>query len=265
MTLGADFLQLIEGLSSVSEMLQLLSTRRKPTARCDHGLRRRMVVELLLSEIFQGKLRAGQHLVIKELSKRFQVSSTPIREALVQLEGTGIIEFAPNCGAVVRRLTTADVREVCQVRRALECEATRRACGRIDLRQLHQLAEDLRRMKAVKRRIATYIEKARRLDSQLHDLIAESCGNRYLAMEIGRLKILFRAFRDAAWDERIAINDFYRFNEEAGEHLDIVEALVDGDSRRASQAMARHIRNGAKYWSRGIPSQSARKNEEERL
>jgi DNA-binding GntR family transcriptional regulator len=212
-----------------------------------------MVAELLLGEIFQGKLRAGQHLVIKDLAERFQVSSTPIREALVQLEATGIIDFAPNCGAVVRHLTTADVKDVSQVRRALECEATRQACGRIDLTQLHNLADSFRRMRAVKRRNATYVEKARLLDSRLHDLIAESCGNRFLAMEIGRLKMLFRAFRDAAWDERIAIDDFYRFNEEAGEHLEIVEALIDGNARRASQAMARHIRSGVKYWSRGLP------------
>jgi len=212
-----------------------------------------MVAELLLGEIFQGKLRAGQHLVIKDLSERFRVSSTPIREALVQLEGTGIIDFAPNCGAVVRKLTTADVEEVSQVRRALECEATRNACGRINLSELHELADALRRFQAAKRRNGTFVDKARRLDSQLHDLIADSCGNRFLAMEIGRLKLLFRAFRDAAWDERMAINDYYRFTEEAGEHLAIVEALIDGDAKQSSRAMARHIRSGVKYWSRGLP------------
>lgn len=212
-----------------------------------------MVAELLLSEIFQGKLRAGQHLVIRDLSQRFHVSSTPIREALVQLEATGIIDFAPNCGAVVRQLTITDVEEVCQVRRALESEAAQNACGRIDLTQLHKLAAALRKMQSSKRRNAAFVDKARQLDSQLHDLIAESCGNRFLAMEIGRLKLLFRAFRDAAWDERIAINDYYRFTEEAGEHLAIVEALIEDNAKLASRAMGRHIRSGVKYWSRGLP------------
>ncbi len=223
------------------------------STKCDHGLRRRMVAELLLGEIFQGKLRAGQHLVIKNLADRYRVSSTPIREALVQLEGTGIVDFSPNCGAVVRRLTNVDVEEVCQVRRALECEATRSACGRFDFSQLHSLADSFRKMQSIKRRNGTFVETARRLDSELHDLIAESCGNRFLAMEIGRLKLLFRAFRDASWDERVAMNDYYRFTEEAGEHLAIVEALIDGDAGSASRAMARHIRSGAKYWSRGLP------------
>jgi DNA-binding GntR family transcriptional regulator len=213
-----------------------------------------MVVESLLGEIFQGTLRAGQHLVIKDLSERFHVSSTPIREALVQLEGVGIVDFIPNSGAVVRKVTTADVREVCQVRRALECEAIRSACGRIDLAGCHDLADAFRKMKAVKRRNATFVDKARQLDSQLHDLIAESCDNRFLAKEIGRLKLLFRAFRDASWERRLADNDYYRFTEEADEHLAIVEALIDGDVKQASRAMSRHIRAGVKYWSRGLPT-----------
>ncbi len=82
----------------MTRMLGAPAATCRPRTKCDHGQRRKMVAELLLSEIFQGKLRAGQHLVIKDLSQRFQVSSTPIREALVQLEGTGIIDFAPNCG-----------------------------------------------------------------------------------------------------------------------------------------------------------------------
>ncbi len=220
----------------------------------DHGQRRRMVAELLLAEIFQGALQAGQHLVIKDLSERFQVSSTPIREALVQLEGVGIIDFVPNSGAVVRQVKTSDVKEVCQVRRALECEATRRACGRIALAELHELAAAFRRIKSAKRRSRSFVDKARELDSRLHDLIADSCGNRFLAKEIGRLKLLFRAFRDASWERRLADNDCYRFTEEADEHLAVVEALIAGSVKQASRAMSCHIRAGVKYWSRGLPT-----------
>jgi len=212
-----------------------------------------MVTARLLADIFQGELRAGQHLVIQDLARRYEVSSTPIREALVALEGVGIIDFAPNRGAVVRRVTTRDVREVCQVRKALECEATRSACGRMELAQLEQLAADFRKMIALRRRTAATIQRARELDSQLHDLISDSCGNRFLAAEIGRLKLLFRAFRDAAWQYDQANNDHLRSAEESHEHLAIVEALLASDAKAASQAMARHIRSGVKYWSRGLP------------
>ena len=68
------------------------------------------------------------------------------------------------------------------------------------------------------------------MDSRLHDLIADSCGNAFLAKEIGRLKTLFRAFRDVAWEHDEARNDFHRLAEEAHEHLAIVEALLAGDA-----------------------------------
>src|SRR5215467_7855192 len=117
--------------------------------KCDHGLRRRVIVQSLLVEVFQGRLRAGKHLVTQELADRFGVSHTPIREALIALAGIGIIALLPNRGAVVRRVTAKDVREICQVRRALECEATRLACGRIDLAVLDALATDIKKLMAV--------------------------------------------------------------------------------------------------------------------
>jgi DNA-binding GntR family transcriptional regulator len=124
----------------------------------------------------------------------------------------------------------------------------------MDLSKLHELSQALGKMKGPKRLNASYIEKARQLDSQLHDLIADSCGNRFLAKEIGRLTLLFRAFRDASWEKRTTNNDFYRFSEEAEEHLAIVEGLINGDAKQASRAMAVHIRAGVKYWSRGLPT-----------
>ena len=104
----------------------------QPLKLC-RGLRRQAIVQSLMADVFHGRLRAGAHLVTQELAERFGVSHTPIREALIALAGIGIIDLLPNRGAVVRRVTPKEVREICQVRRVLECEATRSACGRIDL------------------------------------------------------------------------------------------------------------------------------------
>ena len=222
--------------------------------QCDHGQRRQAIVQSLLTEIFQGGLRAGQRLVTEELAGRLGVSHTPIREALIELAGIGIVDLVPNRGALVRQVTTKDVREVCQVRRVLECAATRNAAGRIGLAVLHELARGIRGlMIAPTTQVAAFILQARTLDSQLHDLIAESCGNAFLAKEISRLKILFRAFRDVAWQRDEARNDHHRVAEEAHEHLAIVEALLANDAKAASKAMARHIRSGERYWSRSVP------------
>jgi DNA-binding GntR family transcriptional regulator len=222
--------------------------------RCDHGLRRQAIVASLLSDVFQGRLRAGQHLVTRELAGRFGVSHTPIREALIAMAGIGVIDLLPNRGAVVRRVSSKDIHEVCQVRRVLECEAVRTACGRIDPAELASLAARFGRQHAANGADPSrFIDEARALDSRLHDLISATSGNTFLANELSRLKILFRALRDVSWQHDEARNDFHRINEESHEHLAIVEALRAGDRREASRAMARHIRSGMKYWCRALP------------
>ena len=222
--------------------------------KCDHGLRRQTIVESLLTEVFRGRLRAGEHLVTQELAERFSVSHTPIREALISLAGIGIIDLLPNRGAIVRQVTANEVKEICQVRQILECKATRLACGRIALADLRALEADLKRLMSVNSQSGKrFILRARTVDSCLHDLIVYWCGNKFLATEINRLKILFRSFRDAAWEHELARNDFHRLAQEAHEHFSIVEALLAGDPKEAARAMARHIRSGSKYWSRALP------------
>jgi DNA-binding GntR family transcriptional regulator len=222
--------------------------------KCDHGLRRQTLAESILKEVVQGTLRPGQHLVAQGLAERFGVSLTPIREALIALAGVGIVDLLPNRGAVVRRLTPREVREICAVRRVLECAAVRAACGRIDRAELESLHDEMRRLVAVRPPFrASFVEEARAVDSRLHDAIARCCGNALLAKEIGRLTILFRAFRDVAWECETARREYGRLVAEAHEHLAIVEALMAGDRRAASRALARHIHSGMKYWCRALP------------
>jgi DNA-binding GntR family transcriptional regulator len=230
-----------------------------PTTRliCDHGLRRQTIVASLLADVFAGRLRAGQHLITQELATRFGVSHTPIREALIAIAGLGVVDLQPNRGAVVRRVTSRDVTEVCHVRRLLECEAVRLACGRIDSDELQALTDGLTRQN--QHRLDTgngvagaehrrFIEEARALDSRLHDVIAASCGNAFLVHELSRLKTLFRAFRDVSWEHDEARNDYHRLAVESREHLAIVAALANGDGAAASRAMSRHIMAGAASW-----------------
>ena len=111
------------------------------------------------------------------------------------------------------------------------------------------------------RRIATaesnnnrrFLDRARELDSRLHDLVATSCGNVFLANELDRLKTLFRAFRDVSYEHNEARNDHWRLAEEAKEHLAVVEALLKVDRKESVRAMAKHIWSGVKYWSRALP------------
>ncbi|MBY0228345.1 MAG: FCD domain-containing protein, partial [Gemmataceae bacterium] len=144
---------------------------------------------------------------------------------------------------------------VLQVRRLLECQAARSACGNIPEHLLLSLVDDLGRLMGGKPRdIKAYLAEARRVDSLLHDTVAAHCGNAFLVQELGRLTMLFRAFRDLSYVHHEAHNERKRLREEAGEHRAIVDALLADDPRLAGRAMARHIRSGIRTWSRAALS-----------
>ncbi|HVL15775.1 MAG TPA: GntR family transcriptional regulator [Gemmata sp.] len=213
----------------------------------DHGLRRQFIVRGVLTDIFHGRYRAGGRLVTETLANRFGVSHTPIREALIELRGLGVVDLLPNRGAVVRKVTARNVREVCQVRKVLECEAARGAARRANRTRVEELAAQIRRH-AEAPADPDAVARARELDNRLHDLVRESCGNAFLAAELERLRTLFRTFRDVTWDLELARSDFHRLAVESREHLAITDALAVGDSRAALRAMTAHMRSGLTYW-----------------
>ena len=216
-------------------------------AAFDHGLRRQALVRAILTDIFHGKYRAGQRLVTEALANRFGVSHTPIREALIELGGSGVINLLPNRGAVVRKVTARDVREVLQVRKVLECEAVRGAAKRADGTKARRIAADIQTL-AASAPGPDAVARARELDNTLHDFICTSCGNGFLQSELTRLRTLYQAFRDVTWDLEEARSDFHRVAVEAAEHLAITAALLARDARAAVRAMTAHIRSGVTYW-----------------
>jgi len=201
---------------------------------------RDQVAQRILTEVFERRFLSGSRLVVQRLAERFGVSPTPVREALVELAGLGIVDLLPNRGAVVRPFGDEQLRDISQVRRALEMEACRSACGKIDATALHDLRSQLKRLRKA-RPNDEWDRDARAADSRLHLLIAESCGNPRLAQEIRRYLSLFRSVRNIS-HVRDSWNQYRRSND-VPEHLQIVEALVANDPERAAAAIDRHIRS----------------------
>ena len=208
-----------------------------------HNLRQ-LVFSRILTAVFEGRFRSGQRLVMQELADRYGVSPTPVREALLELQGLGIVDLLPNRGAVVRTFGPPDVREICQVRRVLEVEATRCACGHIDLGELGELEIELVRLSAIAPS-AEWDRDTRAADTWLHGLVADACGSVRLKNEISRCQSLFRALRDVS-HARDAGTNYARSNDTL-EHLSIVRPLAAQDAEGAARAMDAHIRSAAKF------------------
>jgi DNA-binding GntR family transcriptional regulator len=201
---------------------------------------RDQVVQRILVEVFERRFSSGSRLVVQRLAERFNVSPTPVREALVELAGLGIVDLLPNRGAVVKPFGAEELRDISQVRRVLEMEACRCACGKIDAASLRDLRAQFAQLRKMPRDDA-WDRGARVADSRLHLLIAESCGNPRLAREIKRYLSLFRSVRNIS-HVRDSWNHYQRSND-VPDHLRLVEALAGGDPDRAAAAMDRHIRS----------------------
>lgn len=209
----------------------------------DHGHRREAITRRILECVFDGEFTPGERLTLDSLARRCGVSMTPVREALVELAGIGIVALEPNRGAVLRPFGRKQLREICHLRRLLESEAARCACGRIVPFELQELADDLRRLCSGDRGPA-WSAATRELDSRLHELIRTHCGNDRLADEIQRYRVLYRTLRDVRHRRRQSQADYGHMDENA-EHLAVVERLLAGDAVGASAAMSRHIDSAA--------------------
>ena len=80
------------------------------------------------SDIEDGCWRLGQHLTLHELSAHYQVSNVPVREALLQLQGDGMVDMRMNKGAVVRAVDARFIEEFFDIREALQTLLIVRAC-----------------------------------------------------------------------------------------------------------------------------------------
>jgi DNA-binding GntR family transcriptional regulator len=121
------------------------------------------VLKSLRDAIMDGRLSGGTHLVQSELASQLDVSITPVREALRDLATEGLVVFDPHRGALVRSLDLAEVRELYELRTALEPLMVRRIMGSISPEQLSR-ADDLRRQMERLDDLSTWVE----LNRQFH-------------------------------------------------------------------------------------------------
>ncbi len=188
----------------------------------------------LRTEILNGERTSGALLREADLAAQLKVSRTPIREALRRLAADGFIEIKPNRSAVVRSWDAEQLRNIYQIREALEGLAAELACRRLtaaDFAELDRLAAKVARAGARARR-----EHCHQFDVQLHRTIAQRSGNDMLAREIERFHDLVQLVRDRVGDQGDSLPQAHE------QHLKIVEALRSQDADAARQAMVAHIR-----------------------
>ena len=190
--------------------------------------------EYLKHAITVDEIPPGSPLVELELSESLQMSRTPIREAMRQLETEGLVTTYPALGSFVTVLTPDDVQEIYELRLALELWALERSIARItdeELDALQAAFEEGYRTGAW--------ETLHNADRGLHDLITEKAWSRRLLMLLSLLntqaeRIRYQSARSLGRDDLS-----YR------EHLHIIQCIRERDLEKSRAALRTHLRSVA--------------------
>lgn len=191
------------------------------------------VFEILVDEILTGKLAPGEPLVERTIAERFGLSRTPIREVLFRLQNEHLVDMFPNQGVFVRKLTPRDVRELFELRHALEPLAARLAAlNRPDA----AVADMLSRFPEPGQQEALDIEELGVLGRSVHDELVNWSGNELLGVmytTIRKHTQLVRSMtRTHITIERLSL----------AEHRAILLAVKDRKADKAHELMGGHLR-----------------------
>lgn len=196
---------------------------------------RDVVFNTLRQAILTGELKPGERLMEIHLANKLGVSRTPIREAIRKLELEGLVIMIPRRGAEVAQITWKNLKDVLEVRRAIDVLAIELACDRMsaeELDELYRACEDFK--EATKTQDARVIAKA---DVALHDLIVKSTRNDRLMQLVNTLseqmyRYRFEYIKDASQHEKLV-----------QEHKDMYQSILSKNKELAAQAVRKHIDN----------------------
>lgn len=194
------------------------------------------VYKKLKLSILNGSLTPGKKLNEVQVAEQMDVSPTPVREAFRMLAMEGLVEIIPWKGVVVREFSSEEILEVYQCREALEILAIRLAIDKIsnkDIEDLDKYIEYSEKAKDVSELVA--------INTKIHNFIIKHANNKKLEFLLSLLDdVLLHDRNISAFDDR-------RSKEIQLEHIEIINAFKNRDTKGAENAMKKHIRNGYNY------------------
>jgi GntR family transcriptional regulator, gluconate operon transcriptional repressor len=198
--------------------------------------------ELLREHILAGDFGLGERLVEAKIARQLQISRGPVREALRQLRAEGLVREEPRRGVFVVDLTIDDVREIYELRAAIEGRAARLIITNRDFAALEELRGTLRQLKQAAdqgdRNLFT------QLDLSFHEKLCLLSSNgrlhRVFVSYASVLGLLFKFELNRIYTSQASLENLYE------EHERLFEAIESLDARRAEEACDEHLERARK-------------------
>lgn len=193
------------------------------------------VCNVLRKAILNGDFKPGERLKQSELAEQLGVSRMPVREALRKLESEGLVILEPHKGAIVKSIQIEDVREIYELRAKLESMAIEQSMAYFDEEDYKQLKELVEKMENT-----DDIEQYVQLNIEFHQLLIKKCPWQRL---LSFIETLWNGFPQET--PHFLSGQTERSKEE---HRKILSAILAGNKKQASDALAKHILNtGSKF------------------
>jgi DNA-binding GntR family transcriptional regulator len=201
------------------------------------GGRAQEIRAVLQDEIESGKLAPGATLDERVFAQRFGVSRTPIREALQQLAARDLVRIAPRQGVSVARLSINQIRGIMESVGELEGLVAKLAARRVD----NDLRNNLSQALAIGQHAAKKADPAEYAvaNTAFHEAIYAGSRNPYLSELIRTARRTIQRYRIRDFHNKTQISNSFK------EHVQIAQAIQDGDEEHATQAMLLHTPSGS--------------------
>lgn len=191
------------------------------------------VYQAVLNSILSGQIEFGAPLRPDAIARQLEVSTTPVREAMHRLESDGLAIKLAYQGWFVRDFTERQIRELYEMRAALERFSVRLACERISAEEITWLREHQSTGQAALN--AGDMEAYRVYNRDLHTAILRAANNSYLSSMMGHLRLQSEML--VAKTIRILGRPMRAIEE----HQRLVELIAKRDATAAEQLMEHHI------------------------
>ncbi len=184
--------------------------------------------------LLEQKLAPGTRLSEDKLGQVFGVSRTIIRKVLQRLEHEGVVEIHRNRGAIVANTSYEQAKQTFEARRTVELAVVQQACKHIQPKHIEQLR--LITIEEQQARSEGDQGRALRLSGEWHLLLAEFCGNEFLARFsrslVSRCSLIIAQYEVDT--HKLCPQD---------EHTDILNAIIKKDEKAATRLMHAHIQH----------------------
>ncbi len=185
----------------------------------------------LLDAICKGQYRTGDRLIAEDIANDIGMSRMPVREAFRRLAAEGLVTLRPNRGAIVSGLNIEEMREVFEMRSALEGLAIRLAVPKLGERQLARLERLLDEMDDYRNDSAEWVSRHR----VFHEYLCSLAERPRLLRQINALYSVIEPHM------RLWLQHVDKPMSAREEHAVILDALRSGDAREAERVLCEHI------------------------